>query len=171
MGRLRSVVFSAVFGVSASMTALAQGGGRGGMAGTPGMGASADTGFAALQKRGKEAMGVDQYTSTHHFEALPDGGRIELQRDVDDTAGVAQIRRHLQEIAHSFAAGDFTTPALVHMQHVPGTKVMAAQRAAITYLYRALPRGGEVRIVTHDPDALAAIRDFLAFQRMDHHAP
>lgn len=129
-----------------------------------------DTGFAAMQERGKRAMGVDQYTSRHQFDALPDGGRIELQRAVDDSAGVAQIRRHLQEIAQAFQAGDFSTPAFVHMQSVPGTAVMAAKRAAITYTYRPLPRGGEVRIVSRDAEALRAIHEFLAFQRHDHHA-
>ena len=131
----------------------------------------ADSAFAELQERGRSAMGVDQYTSTHQFDALPDGGRIELQRDVDDSAGVAQIRRHLQEIARAFASGDFSTPGVVHAQEVPGTSVMAARRAAITYTYRELPRGGEVRILTRDPDAVAAIHEFLAFQRQDHRVP
>jgi hypothetical protein len=133
-------------------------------------GASADSAFAALQMRGKQAMGVDQYTSTHLFDALPDGGRIELQRDSDDPAGVAQIRQHLQEIAKAFTSGDFSTPAFVHMRQVPGTDVMAARRDAITYTYRELPRGGELRIVTRDPAALEAIHAFLAFQRQDHRA-
>ena len=52
----------------------------------------ADTGFAAMQQRGKMAMGVDQTTSTHRFDALPDGGRIELQRDTDDSLGQAHNR-------------------------------------------------------------------------------
>ncbi|MGH7503075.1 MAG: hypothetical protein ACREL7_15215 [Longimicrobiales bacterium] len=45
--------------------------------------------FAAMQQRGHVAMGVDQYTSVHVFEELPDGGRIEFQTDVADTAGIA----------------------------------------------------------------------------------
>src|SRR5688572_17215815 len=57
--------------------------------------AAGDADFAALQERGLQAMGVDQYTSTHRFDALADGGRIELQRDMDDPAGVRQIREHL----------------------------------------------------------------------------
>ena len=113
---------------------------------------------------------MDQYTSTHLFDALPEGGRIELQRNVDDPAGVAQIRQHLQEIARAFQSGDFTTPAFVHMQSVPGTEVMAAKRDAISYEYRELPRGGEVHITTRDPDALVAIHEFMAFQRQDHRA-
>ena len=129
-----------------------------------------DSSFAALQERGKAAMGVDQYTSTHQFDALPDGGRIELQRDGDDSAGVAQIRKHLREIAAAFKAGDFTTPGFVHSGEVPGTRVMAAKRSLITYTFKPLPRGGEVRIVTKDPEALKAIAEFMAFQRHDHRA-
>lgn len=129
-----------------------------------------DSAFLAMQLRGvdRRAMGVDQYTSMHRFDALPDGGRIELQREVDDSAGVAQIRRHLREVAAAFAKGDFHTPAFVHDQQVPGTAVMAARRDAITYSVRDLPRGGEVRIQTTDPEALVAVHDFIAFQHQDH---
>jgi hypothetical protein len=129
-----------------------------------------DSAFATMQQRGQEAMGVDQYTSTHRFDSLPDGGRIELQRDVDDSAGVAQIRQHLRQIAAAFSAGDFTTPGFVHAQHVPGTDVMAALRAAIRYDVHDLPRGAELRITTADPDAVAAVHAFMAFQRQEHHA-
>ena len=129
-----------------------------------------DTGFKAMQERGKKAMGVDQYTSTHKFDALPTGGRIELQRDVDDSAGVAQIRAHIREIAQAFKSGDFSTPAMVHMQDVPGTKVMRERRDKITYQAHDLPRGAELHINTTDPAALAAIHEFMAFQRGEHHA-
>src|SRR6185369_17537166 len=94
-----------------------------------------------------------------------------LVRDTDDSAGVAQIRRHLREIADAFSRGDFSTPAFVHMQSVPGTRVMAAKRAVITYEPRDLARGGELRIRTSDHEALHAIHEFMAFQRQEHHAP
>ena len=129
-----------------------------------------DTAFTAMQERGKLAMGIDQYTSTHHFDALPAGGRIELQRDVDDSAGVAQIRAHIREIARAFKEGDFSTPAMVHLKEVPGTRIMAQRRAAITYEPRDLPRGAELLIRTDDPVARQAIHDFMAFQRGEHHA-
>jgi hypothetical protein len=128
----------------------------------------ADSAFKARQERGARVMGVDQYTSSHRFEALPDGGRIELQRDADDTAAVRTIREHLQSIARAFAAGDFTASTTVHAQPVPGTAVMRARRRAIRYEFRALPRGGEVRITTGDVPARRAVHEFLAFQRADH---
>jgi hypothetical protein len=129
-----------------------------------------DAAFAGVQARGETAMGVDQYTSSHVFEPLPDGGRIVLQRDAADSAGTAVIREHMRRIAVAFAAGDFRLPGFVHAQEVPGTAAMAAHRAAITYTADTLPRGGEVRIRTADPEAVRAVHEFLAFQRADHRA-
>jgi hypothetical protein len=132
--------------------------------------AARDSSFAGVQRRGAVVMGVNQYTSRHVFEPLADGGRIELQRSVDDSAGVAQIRRHMQLIARQFAAGDFRLPGMVHAREVPGTRVMADHRPVISYTVESLPRGGAVRVRSTDPVAVRAIHDFLAFQRQDHHA-
>jgi len=115
-------------------------------------------------------MGVDQYTSAHVFEPLPDGGRIVLQRDSVDPAGTATIRAHMADIADRFARGDFSLPGFVHAQEVPGTAVMAARRSVIQYRADTLPRGAEVRIRTDDAAAIAAIHAFLAFQAQDHRA-
>ncbi len=135
---------------------------------SPAAPAAGDTAFAKLQERGRIAMGVDQYTSRHEFEALPDGGRIELQRIEDDREGAETIRRHLREIAAAFRAGDFSTPGFVHWREVPGVPVMAARRERIVYAYRDLPRGGELRITSTDAAAVTAIHEFLAFQNSDH---
>jgi hypothetical protein len=116
-------------------------------------------------------MGVDQYTSAHVFEDLPDGGRVVLDReDATDSAGIATIRQHMRDIAAAFRAGDFTKPFQVHAQKVPGTAVMAERRARITYEALDRPRGAEVRIRTTDSAAVAAVHLFLAFQRTAHHA-
>lgn len=132
--------------------------------------AAGDSGFAGVQARGAVAMGVDQYTSRHIFEPLADGGRIELQRDREDAAGVSQIRTHMGEIALRFAAGDFRLPGYVHDRAVPGTAVMAAKRSVITYAVESLPLGAAVRVRSSDAEAVRAIHEFLAFQRQDHHA-
>lgn len=131
---------------------------------------TSDSAFRALQERGRIAMGVDQYTSIHRFDDLPDGGRVELQRAEDDSAGIATIRAHLREIEAAFQAGDFSTPAFVHMRDVPGAAVMAQRRSRLRYEVRDLPRGAELRIRTADPGALAAVHEFMAFQRGDHRA-
>jgi hypothetical protein len=132
--------------------------------------AARDTTYAATQARGAVAMGVDQYSSTHVFEPLPDGGRIVLQRDTIDSAGTAQIRAHMDSIAAAFGAGDFQIPGFVHAQTVPGTDVMSRKRALISYTVDTLARGGAVRLRTADSAAVRAIHEFLAFQRSEHHA-
>jgi DNA-binding GntR family transcriptional regulator len=129
-----------------------------------------DSAFAAMQERGKAAMGVDQYASTHRFDGLKDGGRIELVRNDGDSADVARIRAHMREISRAFASGDFSTPAAVHLRSVPGADVMTERRRFITYEPHDIPRGAELRIRTDDPEALRAIHRFMVFQRDEHHA-
>ena len=130
-----------------------------------------DTSYAAMQERGRSAMGVDQYTSAHRFDDAPDGGRIVLQRDSADTAGTRVIREHLRSIAGKFSVGDFRIPGFVHAGEVPGTREMTRQHRRISYRFDPLPGGGQVRIVTRDPAAVRAIHRFLAFQRTEHRAP
>ena len=133
--------------------------------------ARGDSAFATLQQRGETAMGVNQYTSQHVCEALPDGGRIVLQRKEADSAGEATIRAHMREISTAFRKGDFALPGFVHgTGEVPGTAVMRRLKAEISYTPRDLPRGAEVVVSSKNPEAVSAIHDFLAFQRMDHRA-
>ena len=136
--------------------------------GHPHTAAHEDTAFREMQSRGQKVMGVDQYTSIHHFASLPDGGRIELQRDRDDSVGTAAIRAHLRTIAKAFADGDFGAPFAVHQDSVPGVPVMRQRRSAIEYAVTDLARGAELRIRTADPVALDAIHRFLAYQRREH---
>jgi hypothetical protein len=130
-----------------------------------------DSGFAALQQRGGVYMGVDQSKAAHRFDALPDGGRIELLSVTGDSADVAAIRRHFRMIVDQFAAGDFETPFAVHAEPVPGTAVMQERRDKISYQRTDLPRGAALRLVTRDGEALKAIHEFMAYQRREHRAP
>ena len=124
-----------------------------------------------MQQRGQSAMGVDQYASSHVFEALPDGGRIVLRMNEADSTGERVIREHMRAIATAFGAGNFSIPGQVHaMPIVPGTEVMSRLRSHISYRAADVPHGGEVRLTTRNPEAVAAIHDFLAFQRSDHRA-
>ncbi|MDP9204586.1 MAG: hypothetical protein M3P12_03890 [Gemmatimonadota bacterium] len=130
-----------------------------------------DSSFAALQERGETAMGVNQYTSQHVFEPLADGGRIVLQRKQSDSVGETAIRSHMRTISRSFSRGDFAVPGFVHATgDVPGTKIMARLKSEISYTARDLAGGAEVLIASRNPEAISAIHEFLAFQRMDHRA-
>jgi hypothetical protein len=130
--------------------------------------ATEDSAFRAMQARGRIVMGVDQYTSVHDFVPLPDGGRIELQRDHDDSVGTQVIRAHLRTIARAFSAGEFGAPFAVHGEIVPGVAVLRARRSGISYDVSDLPRGAELRIRSADPVAIGAIQRFLAYQGREH---
>lgn len=138
--------------------------------GKPDASPAPDSAFAALQQRGETAMGVDQYASAHVFEPLPDGGRIVLQMKAPHAAEEGKIRAHMRTIAAAFSSGDFSVPGFVHDSVVPGTAVMSRLRAEISYAPRDIERGGELRLTTRNPEAVRAIREFLEFQTMDHHA-
>ena len=160
-----SVLLTLPIGLAAALSACSR------PAADPARAAAArDSGFAGVQQRGEVVMGVNQYTSRHVFEPLADGGRIELQRSTEDSAGAALIRRHMQVIARQFAAGDFRLPGVVHARDIPGTRVMADRRAAISYTVESLPGGAAVRVRSDDAVAVRAVHDVLAFQRQDHHA-
>jgi hypothetical protein len=129
-----------------------------------------DSSYQAMQARGAQTMGVDQPTSTHRFESLPDGGRITLVRNMPDSVGTARIRVHLHDMQRAFGVGDYSMPMFIHMKTVPGASVMAERHTLITYTETDLPTGGELRITTTDSAALDAVHQFLAFQRREHHA-
>ncbi len=63
-----------------------------------------DADLAALEERGGVGVGVDQYASTHRFDALADGGRVEFVHDGQDEEAVETTRAHLKEIQTGFGA-------------------------------------------------------------------
>jgi hypothetical protein len=124
---------------------------------------------AAVKEHGNAAMGFDQEKTTHHFYLQRDGGVIQVTaNDVADNASCEMIQSHLAHIAAAFAQGDFNIPMLVHDRVPPGVPVMKRLKGRIQYRYEALEQGGRVVIGTRDPQALAAIHNFLRFQIQDH---
>jgi hypothetical protein len=132
-------------------------------------GHSHDQHQADVDNRGDQVMGFDHNKTAHHFRLLSDGGAIEVEaNDAEDTTSVAQIRQHLSHIANLFAAGDFTSPMLIHAQTPPGVPVMKRLKSTIKYRFENTERGGRIRITTSNREARSAVHDFLAFQIKDH---
>ncbi|HYN80106.1 MAG TPA: hypothetical protein VES88_01280 [Gemmatimonadaceae bacterium] len=128
----------------------------------------ADSAFNAMDVRHGKAVGVDPMAMAHRFETTSQGGDIILERGVHDELGITQIRAHLLMIARSFARGNFAVPGFVHEKPVPGTSVMTQRANRISYSVEDLPHGGVVHIRTEDPEALQAIKSFIAFQISEH---
>jgi hypothetical protein len=124
---------------------------------------------AGVENRGDHAMGFSHETTTHHFTLLPDGGIIEVDiRANQDDPTRDQIRGHLSHIAGMFNENNFDVPMFIHDRVPPGVPVMKEKHATINYIFQPTDRGGQVRILTHDPEALKAIHEFLVFQIQDH---
>lgn len=124
---------------------------------------------AQMNERGEHAMGFSLTATTHHFLLKPDGGVIQVEaNDPKDTSSQDKIRMHLRHIAKMFAGGDFDVPVFVHDTTPQGVPEMKRLRDKIKYSYSETPNGGRVVISTADPDALAAIHQFLRFQIQEH---
>ena len=120
-------------------------------------------------ERENEAMGFSQGRTTHHFVLAADGGRIQVTANAaDDRTTIEQVRSHLKQIAREFKAGDFATPLLVHGQTPPGVQTMQHLKSEISYAYEDRADGAAVAIRSRNPDAVAAVQEFLRFQIREH---
>jgi hypothetical protein len=132
---------------------------------------------ASAQTHGDHARHASQHAlthaidslSTHRFEALTDGARIEIQATGLDSASVGAVRRHLGTIADALASGDWSATPFAHMSEVPGVAAILSGKDLIKYVYRDLPAGAELRLVASDAEVIRAIHVFVACGR-HHHA-
>ena len=132
-----------------------------------------EIGVAGQDHHGSKAatvMGFDQQRTAHHFFLFNDGGAIDVSvKEAGDTANREAIQSHLPHIAAMFGSGNFDAPMLVHdSTNVPGTKTMAARKAAIRYEYVETANGGRVNIFTSNRETLDAVHEFLKFQIAEH---
>jgi hypothetical protein len=122
-----------------------------------------------VNERGDKAMGFSHEKTTHHFRLFSDGGVIEVTaNDSQDATSREQIKTHLSHIAQMFASGNFDASALTHGKTPPGVPVLQKMKSEINYAFEQMENGGRVRITTKNPEALAAVYEFLRFQISDH---
>lgn len=122
-----------------------------------------------MEHRGNQGMGFDQEKTTHHFLLRKDGGVIQVTaKSADDKESVDEIRMHLQHIRRAFQSGEFNIPMFVHDQTPPGVPVMTKLKDQIRYKYELIENGGRVLISSENPEAIAAVHDFLKFQITEH---
>lgn len=116
-----------------------------------------------------DTLVASHMTTTHSFRLFEDGGAIELRaNDGADKATIDAVREHLHEITAQFVKKDFSTPAFVHGRAPAGVATMERLHDAIQFRYENLDAGGRIRMTTKNPEALAAIHDFLRFQVIEH---
>ena len=124
----------------------------------------------AVAERGRVVMPFDLEKTTHVFTATDSGGRQQVRaKNPADGEQIRLIRKHLAEIAAAFARGDFSGPARIHGEAMPGLVALRdAKPGLIEYRYRGLPDGGEIDYVSRDPGLIAAVHRFFEAQLSDH---
>ena len=128
-----------------------------------------DAHHVGVDERGDHVMGFSHEKTTHHFRLYKDGGAIEVTaNDARDSESRDQIQMHLSHIARMFASGNFQAPMLVHDKTPPGVPVLEKLKDEVSYKFTRTERGAAIRITTKNPEALAALHEFLRFQIADH---
>lgn len=124
-----------------------------------------------VARKGSVVMPFDLMKTTHFFDDGAQGGTETVTaNDPGDTQQVALIRSHLAKEALLFSRGDFSDPAAIHGENMPGLATLRAARGKLSVSYRELPAGASVVYASQDPAVVAAIHDWFAAQRADHAA-
>jgi hypothetical protein len=114
-------------------------------------------------------MPFDLEQTTHLFQPLDNGGLQTVRaKDLSTREQIALIQTHLQEEAEKFRQGDFSDPAKIHGQDMPGLAALRAGAGHIEVQYATLPDGAQIRYTTAEPALIMAIHHWFMVQLADH---
>jgi hypothetical protein len=123
-----------------------------------------------VARRGMHVMPFDLEKTTHVFSTTPKGGiqRV-VVKDKSDTEQIGLIRAHLSEISGDFKRGDFSKPARIHGDDMPGlAELKSAKPEQIKVEYAELPDGAQISYSTNSPELINAIHQWFDAQLSDH---
>jgi hypothetical protein len=116
-----------------------------------------------------EVMPFDVDRATHAFDPTATGLVETVTTDAPvDPAQVTLIRDHLASEATRFNAGDFSDPARIHGDDMPGLAVLRASPGGVTVAYADVPAGARLTYTGATPDIVDALHRFGGAQSMDH---
>jgi hypothetical protein len=105
----------------------------------------------------------------HVFQSLEDGGLQTVSaKDPADREQIALIQAHLKEEADKFQQGNFSDPAKIHGEEMPGLAALRTGAGHINIQYTPLPHGAQLRYTTDDAALVRAIHAWFMAQRADH---
>lgn len=124
-----------------------------------------------VAQKGAAVMPFDLARTRHFFDDRPTGGvEMVTANDTQDARQVELIRSHLQAEAQRFSRGDFSDPAAIHGQEMPGLSTLASAGGQLKIVYRTVPAGGSILFTSQDAAVVGAIHQWFAAQRADHGA-
>jgi hypothetical protein len=123
-----------------------------------------------VAQRGAHVMPFDLEKTIHVFSKTPKGGIQQVVvKDKSDTEQIRLIRAHLSEISNDFKQRDFSKPARIHGEDMPGlVELKSAKPGQIKIEYAELPDGAQISYSTKSPKLINAIHQWFDAQLSDH---
>jgi hypothetical protein len=124
---------------------------------------------AEVAERGRQVMPFDLDRTTHRFTKTDTGGVQTVS--ADDPNDIEQrrlIREHLRNEVDRFAAGDFTDPARLHGDTMPGLDTLRGHAGRIAITYQDTDAGAAITYRTDDAELIEALHVWFDAQVSDH---
>jgi len=123
-----------------------------------------------VAKRGAHVMPFSLEQTNHVFSKTEKGGMQQvIAKDSSNVKQIKLIREHLSKISQEFIQGDFSDPAMIHGEDMPGLEELRmAQPGRIKIVYKELPNGAEIDYSTADKKLIEAIHQWFDAQLSDH---
>jgi hypothetical protein len=123
-----------------------------------------------VTQRGMHVMPFDLKQTQHIFNKTETGGLQQvIVRNPPNTQQVELIRQHLSKIAQEFIRGDFSNPAKIHGQDMPGlAELHKAEPGQLHVGYKELENGAEITYSSKEPILIDAIHRWFDAQLADH---
>lgn len=125
---------------------------------------------ALVEQRGRKIMPFDLEQTLHIFSKTDQGGLQQvITKNADNKQQIALIRAHLSKIAKQFNQGNFSAPAAIHGNNMPGLAVLKKAKPGELHVdYHELEKGAEISYSSSDAEIISAIRQWFDAQLSDH---
>ncbi|MDD5034165.1 MAG: aspartate carbamoyltransferase [Methylococcaceae bacterium] len=123
-----------------------------------------------VARRGAQVMPFDLEQTQHIFSKTEQGGVQQvIVKDRSDAEQIELIRDHLSKISGEFARGDFSGPAKIHGEDMPGlAELKKARPGQIEVEYQELTNGAQIEYTANDSNGVDAIHRWFDAQLSDH---
>lgn len=141
-----------------------------------GCGAAGDTDAGAdagrqsrVAEEGRKVMPFDLERTTHRFVKTGTGGvQTVVADDPADTRQIGLVQQHLRSEAERFTRGDFSDPARIHGDGMPGLAALRSSAGRIAIEYATTSDGGRITFSTSEPALVSALHAWFDAQVSDH---
>jgi len=123
-----------------------------------------------IVKQGVHVMPFDLELTVHVFSKTAKGGVQEvIVKNPGNSEQIKLIRKHLFKISAEFQRGDFSNPAKIHGDNMPGLEELRkAKLNQINVVYEDLPNGAKIIYSTDIASLVTAIHQWFEAQLSDH---